>query len=79
LIWHTLLGQQRRDRNVRYLTAERSIAISADLPLPIQADGEIIGDTPIQIEVVPDALKVIVPAPAQGQPHPANNEQLARA
>jgi diacylglycerol kinase (ATP) len=62
LIWHTLLGQQRRDRNVRYLTAERSIAISADQPLPIQADGEIIGDTPIQIEVVPAALKVIVPA-----------------
>jgi len=62
LIWHTLLGQQRRDRNVRYLTAERSIAVSADHPLPIQADGEMIGDTPIQIEVVPDALKVIVPA-----------------
>jgi YegS/Rv2252/BmrU family lipid kinase len=63
LIWHTIVGQQRRDRNVRYLTAERSIAISADQPLPIQADGEIIGDTPIQIEVVPNALKVIVPAP----------------
>ena len=62
MIWHTLLGQQRRDRNVRYLTAERSIVISADQPLPIQADGEIIGDTPIQIQVVPDALKVIVPA-----------------
>jgi len=62
LIWHTLLGQQRRDHNVRYLTAERSIAVSADHPLPIQADGEMIGDTPIQIEVVPDALKVIVPA-----------------
>jgi len=63
LIWHTIVGQQRRDRNVRYLTAERSIAISADQPLPIQADGEIIGDTPIKIEVVPNALKVIVPAP----------------
>jgi len=62
LIWHTLLGQQRRDRNVRYLTAERSIVISADQPLPIQADGEIIGDTPIQIQVIPDALVVIVPA-----------------
>jgi YegS/Rv2252/BmrU family lipid kinase len=62
LIWHTITGQQRRDRNVRYLTAERGIAISADQPLPIQADGEIIGDTPIQIEVIPDALKVIVPA-----------------
>jgi len=64
LIWHTLLAQQRRDRNVRYLTATHSIAISADHPLPIQADGEIIGETPLQILVVPDALKVIVPAPA---------------
>jgi YegS/Rv2252/BmrU family lipid kinase len=64
LIWHTLLGQQRRDRNIRYLTATRSIAISADQPLPIQADGEILGETPLQIEVVPQALKVIVPAPA---------------
>jgi YegS/Rv2252/BmrU family lipid kinase len=63
LIWHTLLGQQRRDRNVRYLAATRSIAISADQPLPIQADGEIIGETPLQITVVPNALKVIVPAP----------------
>jgi YegS/Rv2252/BmrU family lipid kinase len=63
LIWHTILGQQKRDRNVRYLTAERSIAISADYPLPIQADGEIIGDTPIQIEVVAHVLKVIVPTP----------------
>jgi YegS/Rv2252/BmrU family lipid kinase len=63
LIWHTLVGQQHRDRNVRYLTAERTIAISADHTMPIQADGEIIGDTPIQIEVVPHALKVIVPLP----------------
>jgi YegS/Rv2252/BmrU family lipid kinase len=64
LAWHTMMGQQRRDRNVRYLTAARSIAISADRPLPIQADGEIIGETPIQVEVVPDAFRVIVPAPA---------------
>jgi YegS/Rv2252/BmrU family lipid kinase len=64
LLWHTLVGQQRRDRNVRYLAATRSIAISADHPLPIQADGEIIGETPLQIEVVPHALKVIVPAPS---------------
>ena len=61
LIWHTILGQQRRDRNVRYLTAARNIAISADQPLPIQADGEIIGETPLQIDIVPNALKVIVP------------------
>ena len=74
LIWHTIWGQQRRDRNVRYLTAARSIAISADQSLPIQADGEIIGETPLQIEIVPDALKVIVPAPMS---HVAEGKQDA--
>lgn len=64
LIWHTVLGQQRRDRNVRYLAATSSISISADQPLPVQADGEIVGDTPLQIQVVPHAVQVIVPAAA---------------
>jgi diacylglycerol kinase (ATP) len=65
--WHMLRGQQKRDRNIRYLRAEHSIAISADHPLPIQADGEIIGETPVQIQVVPDAVRVIVPAANQPQ------------
>lgn len=66
LAWHTALGQQRRDRNVRYFAARQSIVISADRPLPVQADGEIIGETPIQIQVVPSALQVVVP-PAQAE------------
>ena len=67
LIWHTVLGQQRRDRNVRYLAATESILITADQPLPVQADGEILGETPVQIQVVPDAVSVIVPLPAHAQ------------
>lgn len=60
--WHIVRGQQKKDRRVRYLSAERSIAISADQPLPVQADGEIIGETPLHVQVVPDAIRVIVPA-----------------
>ena len=67
LAWHTLIDQQRRDRNVRYFVARQSIVISADRPLPVQADGEIIGETPIQVQVVPRAVQVIVPA---AQPAP---------
>lgn len=61
LAWYTLLGQQHRDRNVRYLRAERSTTVSADHELPVQADGEIIGQTPVQVHVVPHAVWVIVP------------------
>ena len=66
--WHLLTGQQKRDRRVRYLTATRSIAVSADQPLPVQADGEIIGETPVLVHVVPDAVRVIVPAASVEQP-----------
>jgi YegS/Rv2252/BmrU family lipid kinase len=65
--WHILRGQQKKDRRVRYLRAERSIAISADQPLPVQADGEIIGETPLQVQVIPDAIRVIVPTVPDAQ------------
>ena len=64
VVWGLLLGRQKRDPNVRFLSAERSIAINADRPLPVQADGDVIGQTPIQVQVVPNALQVIVPATA---------------
>ncbi len=65
LVWHTLLGQQHRDRGIRYLSAERSVNVSTDPPLPVQADGEIIGDTPLQVHIVPGALHVVVPEAQQ--------------
>lgn len=64
LIWDVVRGRHRRNRSIRYLSAERSIVVSADRPLPIQADGEIIGETPVQVKVVPSAVHVIVPGPA---------------
>jgi diacylglycerol kinase (ATP) len=42
----------------------RHILIEVDPPQPAQVDGEMVGDTPISAEVLPGALKVIVPKPA---------------
>ena len=39
----------------------RSIYIVADVPLPVHLDGDPVGRTPISIEVVPQALNVVVP------------------
>lgn len=66
LTWHFLTGQHKRSPNVRYFVAERHVAIQARRPLPVQADGEIIGDTPVSIQVVPHAVQVVVPA--RGEP-----------
>jgi YegS/Rv2252/BmrU family lipid kinase len=59
--WHIVSGQQRRGRNIRYLSAREQIIVSGDHPLPVQADGEIIGETPLTVQVVPSAVHVIVP------------------
>jgi diacylglycerol kinase (ATP) len=59
--WNLLLGQQKKDPSLQNLSAERSVAICADRPLPVQGDGDLIGQTPVQVEVVPRALRVIAP------------------
>jgi diacylglycerol kinase (ATP) len=58
---HVVSGQFRSHPNLRYLVAERAVAINADRPLPVQADGEIIGETPVLVHVVPKAVQVVVP------------------
>lgn len=44
-----------------FITAEKSITIRSAVPLPVQADGDIIGTTPVEIQVLPGALTVLVP------------------
>jgi YegS/Rv2252/BmrU family lipid kinase len=59
--WQVLIGHRRRGPNISYYSAERSIVVDADRPLPVQADGEILGETPVQVQVIPDAVVVVVP------------------
>jgi diacylglycerol kinase family enzyme len=37
------------------------IVILTKMPLPVRADGEIIGETQVRVEVVPRAVRVITP------------------
>jgi diacylglycerol kinase family enzyme len=48
--------------NVRWLRARRSIRIESNRRLPVQGDGDLIGETPVEITVLPHAVRVIVPA-----------------
>jgi YegS/Rv2252/BmrU family lipid kinase len=61
--WNFVTGRHRQDPNVRYLKVrdEVTIAMVSSKPLPVQADGEIIGQTPVTVRNKPAALKVVVP------------------
>lgn len=63
-----LTGKQVRGANTIYRRVHRHVSIAADRPLPVQADGEIIGETPVEIDVVSRGIKIIVPTDATPTP-----------
>jgi diacylglycerol kinase (ATP) len=58
---NVLLGRKGRDANIRHLRVQSELVIDANRPLPVQADGDVIGWTPVHVQVANNALKVIVP------------------
>lgn len=70
LAWRATRRQQRHDPAFRSIPARRAIAIQANVILPVQGDGEVIGQTPLQIEVMPAAVAVITPADGAHLPLP---------
>ena len=60
IFWRMLRGGMSGDRNVRILSG-REIRIDTDRPRPMQADGELIGETPVSLRVVPGAVRLLVP------------------
>ena len=54
-----------QDRDDTWLTASR-LRIDADPPLDVQADGEVVGKTPLTFEVLPNALTVLAPKGYEG-------------
>jgi YegS/Rv2252/BmrU family lipid kinase len=46
---------------LHHMQAHETIEIRSEFPLPVQADGEAIGNTPVSVRLIPDALRIIVP------------------
>jgi diacylglycerol kinase family enzyme len=62
LILGFVRGSWHRKMALRTLTVRKSIIIEAvRQPQPVQADGEPIGSTPITVQLIPSAVRVIVP------------------
>jgi YegS/Rv2252/BmrU family lipid kinase len=54
-------GSHVDDPNIRFIRG-REVAISADRPFVVYADGDPIGELPVRIRVAREALRVLVPA-----------------
>jgi diacylglycerol kinase (ATP) len=62
LFWSVSFARQSPDSELRFRTVRREISIASDPPLPVQADGEAIGYTPVEVVILPAAVEVIVPS-----------------
>jgi YegS/Rv2252/BmrU family lipid kinase len=62
LVWQVIRKPEQRKADLRDLRVKESITIrSLGRPQPVQADGEMIGQTPVDVRILPRALQVIVP------------------
>jgi len=59
--WGMLPGQRDRRPNVKCLRFEKGLSLESTPSLPVQADGELIGSTPLELNVRPQVLRVLVP------------------
>ncbi|HEX6269122.1 MAG TPA: diacylglycerol kinase family protein [Anaerolineales bacterium] len=64
LAMNMLRGKQRGDSKVLCLEARDKVMIRARRKLPVQADGDLIGQLPILIKVRPKALHIVTPVVA---------------
>ena len=55
------LAQESRARGVEYHERVRDIVIDSREPVPWQADGDYMGETPLTVRVLPGALSLLVP------------------
>ena len=51
-------GDHIPDPHIREMRAKIRVAVDADRPLPIEADGELLGTTPATFQIVPRALRL---------------------
>jgi YegS/Rv2252/BmrU family lipid kinase len=63
--WRLFLGGQGAGRRLRCVRVQESARIDTQEPMPVQADGEIVGETPMRVSTLRHAIRVIVPPSSQ--------------
>jgi diacylglycerol kinase (ATP) len=59
--WSVVTGQPGGTSHLSFLTGQQSVLIDAEGPLPVQGDGDLVAHTPVEVHIVPQAVRLIVP------------------
>jgi diacylglycerol kinase (ATP) len=58
-------GDQKRNWNVLCVEAKEEVEIRSKEKLPVQGDGELIGQLPIKVKIRPKAIRIVTPVDAK--------------
>jgi YegS/Rv2252/BmrU family lipid kinase len=61
LIGDVVFGNSRHSHHIKVFQVENQIEIKTKRPLVMQADGGVIGKTPMVVKVIPEAVQVLMP------------------
>ena len=56
-----VLRRHEEEPGIRHYIAERRVVVDVESDLPVQADGEFLGKPPVKVDVVPGAVRMVVP------------------
>ena len=59
--YYLLIGRPRSSAKIIYLRAQDRVRIDARKPLLVEGDGDLLHETPVEIRVVPRAVRILVP------------------
>ncbi len=62
IMWDLVWQHQRRNPSISSMQVTQKLAIDTQTPLAVQGDGDYIGETPVEITVVPQAVNILVAA-----------------
>jgi YegS/Rv2252/BmrU family lipid kinase len=63
--WSMLRGEQERNWNVLCIEASNEVEIRSPRDLPVQGDGELIGQLPVTVKLRPKAIRIVTPPHAE--------------
>jgi diacylglycerol kinase (ATP) len=63
--WSMFRGEQERNWNVLCVEASNEVEIRSSQHLPVQGDGELIGQLPVTVKIRPKAIQVVTPPHAE--------------
>ena len=63
--WSMFRGEQERNWNVLCVEASNEVEIRSSQHLPVQGDGELIGQLPVTVKIRPKAIRIVTPPHAE--------------